>query len=179
MQYYKELEVNHFDVIVNKTITYIKERTSILDVPFDYNWYAVNFVDLVKYVPELDDAFKQYSLVPNFAAFFVVYNNKSTQIHKDMYPLTSRVNFPILNCKGTYTDYYKNVVFQKTTNLITGISSYQVTNTDYELVDSVEIKKATLLNVQEAHKVEVPDGNPIPRITLTIGFDKDPTFLLN
>ena len=178
MKYYKEIDIDDFEIIVAKTLIYIKKYTSLTKVPVRYNWHQLTFDDFVLHIPELKTAFLKFGLTPNFVALYIVYNNKTTAIHKDAYSNLARINLPILNSEGTYTNFYKNVVFQKYVHPVTGIPSYNVINDDYELVDRVEIKKATLFRVLEAHKVDVPDGNPLPRITLTIGFDKDPVFLL-
>jgi hypothetical protein len=121
---------------------------------------------------------KYQELIPTFVAFYVVWG-KSAHIHKDSDPSSTRVNFPILNCKGTITNFYKNVIFKKYTNPVTGVISYPVTNTDYELVDNFETKTATLIRVHEAHNVVVPKNLPVPRITMTVGFNKDPVFLFD
>jgi len=177
MKYYKEIDIDDFEIIVTKTLKYIKEYTSLAEVPVRYNWHQLSFDDFILHVPELKTAFLKYELIPNFVAFHVIYS-KTIVVHKDSYAKSARINLPILNFKGTYTNFYKNAVYHKFVHPITGIRSYNVINDDYELVDSVEIKKAIVIRVHEAHGVVVPINNPIPRLTLTIGFDKDPVFLL-
>ena len=50
---------------------------------------------------------------------------------------------------------------------------------DHILVDRVEITQATIIRTKVLHSVDLPIDNPVPRITLTLGFDKDPVFLLD
>lgn len=47
------------------------------------------------------------------------------------------------------------------------------------LLDEVEIDCVTVIRVNTAHTVFMPPKAPNPRITLTLSFDKDPTFLLD
>jgi hypothetical protein len=178
MQYYKELDIDDFDAITNKTLTFVREQTTLLHKPISYNWYYAPFNKLVEHVPELKTAFIKYKgLTPIYVAFYVAW--KITAIHRDAGSLSARINFPILNCKNTITNFYKNAVFKEYINLGTAVPSYSVSNTDYELVDSIEIKKATLLRVHEAHNVIVPKNFPVPRITMSVGFNKDPIFLFD
>jgi hypothetical protein len=46
-----------------------------------------------------------------------------------------------------------------------------------KMVDRVEITQATVIRVNEPHDV-VMNSNTEHRITLTLGFDRDPVFLL-
>ena len=90
----------------------------------------------------------------------------------------ARINLPLLNCENTYTRFYKNVITGVSKNPQSGIVSYPVINTDYELADKVELTQATILKVSEAHDVQLND-TPVPRIALTLGFSPNPVFLLN
>jgi hypothetical protein len=180
MQYYKELDVDNYDSIISNTLNFIKEKTNLLEIPTTNNWHNISFNEYIKYVPELKTAFLKYDgLVPTRVHLYVVYYNTTHHLHKDNDSLSARINFPILNCKNTLTNFYKNVVFKKITNPNNNITYHIATNTDYEFMDGVEIKKATLIRVQEAHCVVVPHNFIAPRITMTVGFDRDPVFLFD
>ena len=178
MQYYKELDVDNYDNIVDKTLKFVKEKTNLIAVPPPGPYVKTSFNEYVEHVPEIKTAFIKYErLIPTSVAFFVVWGESS--IHKDAGHLAARINFPILNYKGAITNFYKNAVFEEHKHSVTGVRSYSVSNIDYELVDSIETKKATLIRVHEAHKVVLSKNFPVPRITMTVGFNKDPVFLFD
>ena len=56
--------------------------------------------------------------------------------------------------------------------------SFFVPGDDCKLVDKVEIKQATVIKTGALHSVYMPKDNPVPRITLTLGFHKDPVYML-
>ena len=49
---------------------------------------------------------------------------------------------------------------------------------NYIEVDAVEIVKPTVVKITEPHIVQIYEGSVLPRITLTIGFETDPAYLL-
>ena len=55
---------------------------------------------------------------------------------------------------------------------------YTTTNTDFIEADRVEVDQPTVLRVRAAHKVIMNAHTP-PRINLTLGFDKDPVYMLD
>ena len=142
------------------------------------SWYNLNLEILKEVCPELELAFKKYELIPNMSAVYVMYNTTHTSIHIDGFSPQARINLPLLNCKNTYTNFYESKAEPiKWINPASGIASYNVAG-DYKLVDRVEIKQATIIRTNVFHSVALPIGNPVPRITLTLGFNKDPIFLL-
>jgi hypothetical protein len=179
MQYYKELDIDHFDTIVEKSLEFIKSKSKIYERQLDGSWYNINISELLESVPEISLAFNKFNLVPVMAASYVMYDRRHTAIHVDAYPSLTRINIPLLNCSGTYTTFYKNSQVKEFINPRTKIVSYRNVNTDVELADRVELKKATVLRTNQAHSVDLPITNPVPRITLTLGFDRDPVFLLD
>lgn len=178
MLLYKEIDIDNLDIIIGKSFNFVAEKTNFLKKQSHANWMNVDSEMLFLHVPELVSAFKDYNIVPIRASFFVMHDY-SCVLHKDANDHVARINIPILNCKNTLTNFYTNVQYREFINPNTGVASYFVSNLDYKLIDSVEIKKATVLNVQEAHNVSIPRDNELPRITMTISFDRDPMFLLD
>jgi hypothetical protein len=179
MIYYKELDLPCADIVQEKTLRYVKEHTKILTEEQSYNWRPLNFEEFTKHVPELFDAVTPLGLVPDMVALFVVHGPDKTGMHADAYHQRARINFPILNCNGSSTSFYSNAKLVKVTNTNNSISNFKVVNTEECIrVATVEIKKPVLLRIDEPHKVEIPVGNALPRITLTVGFTVDPISLL-
>jgi hypothetical protein len=143
------------------------------------SWYNLNLASLIKECPEIILAFKKYDLKPIMAAAYIMYDPAHTSIHVDSWVFQARINLPLLNCKNTYTNFYESKSeLVKWINPDSGLVSYNIQG-DCTLVDRVEIEQATIIRTKVLHSVDLPIGNPVPRITLTLGFNKDPVFLLD
>lgn len=178
MIYYKPIELEYYPIIIQKCLTYVKTMDNVYNRLLNASWYNLNLEILKEVCPEIELAFNKYELTPTMAAVYVMYNTRHTSIHIDGFSPQARINLPLLNCKNTYTNFYEsNAEPIKWINPDSGIASYNVTG-DYKLVDRVEIKQATIIRTNVFHSVGLPIGNPVPRITLTLGFNKDPIFLL-
>jgi hypothetical protein len=178
MKYYTELDIDYFDVIVKKSLDFVKNKSEIYERRSNASWYDIKISELLEVVPEISLAFSKFNLTPVMAAIYVMYDRRHTAIHRDAYPSLARINIPLLNCAGTYTNFYKNDIVKEFINPQTRVKSYRNVNANIQLVDRIELKKATVLRTNEPHTVELPMKNPVPRITLTIGFNRDPVFLL-
>ena len=179
MIYYKPIELEYYPIIVQKCLTYIKTIDKAYNrlLPMA-SWYDLSLMKLIKECPEIVLAFKKYKLQPVMAAAYVMYDTTHTSIHVDAFNAQARINLPLLNCKNTYTNFYKSENEPiEWINPDSGAVSYKAVG-DYTLVDRVEIKQATIIRTKVLHSVDLPIGNPVPRITLTLGFDKDPVYLL-
>jgi hypothetical protein len=132
-----------------------------------------------QYCPKLDLGFSRYNLNCTFAVAYIMYNNSHTSIHVDAYSYgEARVNLPILNVTGTFTRFFSGGEFKEVVNPTTGIRAHKLSNLkNFRLEDKVEIDQPTVIRVNEPHDV-IMDMKNSPRITLTLGFDKDPVFLL-
>jgi hypothetical protein len=109
-----------------------------------------------------------------------MYDPKHTRMHADGTTDIARINLPLLNCDNTFTHFYSGYELKKWTNPDTGIYSYSIINQDeVKLAATVEMKKATVVRIIEPHNVELPPNNPVPRITLSLRFDRDLGFLLD
>jgi hypothetical protein len=53
---------------------------------------------------------------------------------------------------------------------------YTTTNTDFIEADRVEIDQPTVLRVRAPHKVVINELT-VPRINLTLGFNRDPVYM--
>lgn len=181
MKYYKKIDIDFYDDIVSDTLSYLKEqKPEIYNREINATYYVLDLVDFKKYCPKLDAGFARYGLVCNFAVAYVMYKNSDTSIHVDGYPYgNARINLPILNVNGTFTRFYSGGEFIRVVNPITKVGAFKLTGIkDLRFLDKVEIDKPTVLLVNEPHDVIMDIRNP-PRITLSLGFDKDPIFLLD
>jgi hypothetical protein len=176
---YKKIDISHYEEIVQNSLEYIKQSPMIFyrQRPCA-SFYELKLSDFLKAVPQVEVSFKELGMTCIRAAVYVMYKAEHTSIHKDAIQPLARINLPLLNCRNTYTEFYKNVETVLWKNPNTGIVSHVVSNDNYELSDRVELTQATILRVSEAHKVYL-DSTEVPRIALTLGFFPNPVHLLD
>jgi hypothetical protein len=180
MKYYKKIEIDYYDDIVSDTLNYLKEqKPDIYNRKIDATYYILDLDEFKKFCPKLNLGFERYGIVCIFAVAFVMEHNGNAPIHIDNYPYgNARINLPILNTKGSLTRFYTGGVFQQIINPVSQVPALRLKSLDgLKNVDSVEIDQATVIRVNEPHDIAMNVNNS-PRITLTLGFDKDPVFLL-
>ena len=180
MNYYKKIDIDFYDDIVAETLTYLKEqKPDIYNKKIAATYYVLDLDEFKNHCPKLDLGFAKYDLICNFAVAFVMHKTSDVKLHIDRYSIgKARINLPILNTHNTFTRFYTGGSFTEVTNPLTNITAFRLTGIDgLTLVDKVEIDKATVMLVTEPHDI-LKLNSEIPRITLTLGFDKDPAFLL-
>jgi hypothetical protein len=175
--YYKKIEIDHLDTIKIKCLEYIKTQADIYYNP-QGSYLNLNFPELVAYCPELLTAFNQYDIVCTYAAAFVTYRNADILVHIDDGNDQARINIPLENCKNTFTGFYKGGMPLSYVNKTTGTIATRFIGPGITLIDQVEIDQATVIRVKAPHSVKM-DEDHFPRVTITIGFDRDPVFLLD
>jgi hypothetical protein len=180
MIYFKEIELDNYDLILDQCRTYIKSNSKIYNRELvKASAYGISVDGLLQACPELESSFLKYGLRIVTAGAYVMYKPEHTSLHIDLYRTKSRINLPIFNCEGTYLNFYSNAKTILVTNPESGYKNLHVTNPDECVLEaSLELKKATVVLISEPHKVILPADNITPRITLTLGFDKDPIYLL-
>ena len=183
MRYFRKIDIDHLETIKAKTLEFVEKD--------DYVYYrfgpSFNHLDLksyLEYVPEVEQAFAKYNLKCRMAVAYVMWEN-DTPIHKDTCARynndgrLARINLPVLNCEGTLTSFYSNADFYLYKEPTRGQPSYRIRNPqDLKFEGSVEIDKATVMRISEAHQ-PVMNLDRAPRITLSLGFNRDPVFLLD
>lgn len=186
MNYYKKIDIDFYDEIVQDTLSYLLHQKPDIynrNTATSGSFNVLNLEEFKKFCPKLDLGFAKYNLVCNLAVAFVMYDNTQTTIHIDVYKSThinkTRINVPILNTKDTFTRFYEGGEFALYTNPVTNITNYTMRGIKgLKLVDKVEIDKPTVVRVDVPHDVKI-DLKNVPRITLSLGFDKDPVFLVD
>lgn len=184
--YYKPIDIDNFPIIVEKCLAYVKSIDKVYNRESSGDcWYNLDLAELKQACPELQLAFDKYDLKIYLAAAYVMYKSSHSVMHSDIYPLNARINIPLLNCKGTFTTFYtSNYPPIKNLDPTKGLKKAAFGNSVppdaiVKLVDKVELTQATVLRTKALHNVEISENNPVPRITLTLGFNKDPVYLLD
>ena len=180
MIYHKEIDLDNYDLIIEKCKEYIKSIPKIYnrELP-NASAYHISLSSLLQACPELQPALIQYGLRIVSAGAYVMYKPEHTSLHVDIYNRKSRINLPIFNCDGTYLNFYSNAKTTLVTNPESGYKNRYVTNPEECVIEtSLELTKATVVRITEPHKIILPATNIVPRITLTLGFIEDPSYLL-
>jgi hypothetical protein len=181
MIYYKKIFIDDLEIIQAKVLAFIKARPAIYyrRSATSYNW--LNVSDLLNACPELVTSFAKFDLEITFAASHCMWKNRESVVHIDRVPWECRINVPILNTKGSRTFFYTNVDYKEDVHIMADGRKYDVyttTNTDFVEADSVEVDQPTVLRVRAAHRV-IMNELTAPRINLTLGFNRDPVYMLD
>lgn len=179
MRYFKKIEIDSFNEIVSGTLKYLKtEVPDIYNRSSNTTYYPLNLQNLLAYCPELETAFDRYKLKCKVAVAFIMYSNKHCRIHVDSVVHNARINIPIENCIGTITMFFTGGEYEQVQNPITKTHAKKlISNANIKMVNYVEIDSPTVIRVNEPHTVFMNEKHA-PRITLSLGFDIDPVFLL-
>jgi hypothetical protein len=178
MNYFKKLNVPLAHKLINECRDYILRNPMIANRALPATFYPIDPIDLNIKCPIINEVFNTYELTCNFAAAYVMNGNSDSTVHMDAYKHECRINLPILNCSNTCTVFYEGGIWRNFINPDTNAPSFQYVSGDLKFVDQVEIDMPTVVRVLVPHNVIMK--TPVkPRITLTLGFDKDPVFLLN
>ena len=178
MIYYRKININHYEDIISKSLNFVRSANGIFErANKNSSYYGIDVDELLIVCPEISQAFGVYGLSCDYAAAFVMYGPEDCKIHIDGYHKKARINLPLINCSNTFTNFYTNVKVEQKAKPY-GHSLVAINN-DCELADQVEVDQAVVLRTSAPHFVVLPETNPVPRITLTLGFDPDPVFLLD
>ena len=178
MQYWKRIHLEHFEVIQRKTLELIKSHPSnVLDKRnFRGSFIPIPDTEFMAKVPEINQSFALYGRQCVKSSLYLMWNNSDALPHVDGAESIARVNIPILNCEGTSTVFYENIV-TRPLRLPTGVVFEPVINHDYREVTRVEISSPTIIRVREGHSV-IMNESQAPRITLTLHVEPDIVDLL-
>ena len=174
--YYRKIKIDYLSEIITKCLSYVKTQEDIYFQKTVGAYRNLNFDELIDCCPELLTAFDRYNIKCTYAATFVTYQNLGIFPHRDGGNDQARINIPLENCKNTFTEFYEGGQPHVYVNPLTKIIATRIV--DARLVDQVEIDQATVIRVKAPHSVKM-DEDHFPRVTITIGFDRDPVFLLD
>ena len=172
-KYFNYLDLD-FKPAAEKFKEYLIRENLINDIKISYR--QLNIDTISKEIPELIDMFKPIGLDIISIAIFVCYY-KTGSIHIDNTTTPCRINFPVLNCEDTVTNFFKVTsppTIKKQTN---GLLFHQFDAKNCEVVDKMYLTKAAVMRVLEPHQVIVEHEN-YPRVSCTVAFQQDISYLL-
>ena len=181
MRYYTYIDIDHFEVIQQKTLEFMKT----IDVP-SLGFFWLNWHNFKKYCPEAFTCAMKFGVVTTGAALYITSRDRDSKVHVDHKPTpgynSCRINIPIMNCNGSRTEYYRindanlTPVIQKVGTA--GLPYFEDLSGTAELIDSVEINKPTLIRIDQPHRVKTNEAH-VPRVCLTLKTSKDLATLLD
>jgi hypothetical protein len=177
MKCFCPLNLKNWNIISNKTYEFIL-KTEILKN--QWSWNSINLELFLKEVPELSDLFVNLNLQIKMAA--IIYRKPFYQggIHIDS-GTEIRALIPIKNCEGSYTKFFEidknkiETIYGKSGDVFYHVPPAAV----IKEIASIETIQPFIFNPQIPHGVFTNPKCKMPRLTLTVGFDRSPVELLS
>lgn len=177
---YKNIDIKNYKVISEKVNDYVVKKTSILEGKNNV-WNNLNIEDTLFHVPELYEAFREMGdIIPQQLTIFKVDPGGTITIHTDGGKY-SRLLWPIKNCEGSYTKFFKveESNIERVINNQHKSSYGHIKNPELaELIHSVELLQPIVFKPWVPHGIWTNPSLKEPRLTLTVFFDKTLDFLL-
>lgn len=191
MQYYKYIEMDNCQKILDNTKRFVKERYLHRLRPcfeqIDWDIYTT-------YCPEILTALDKYDLKLYTGFIYMLYSNSTIHVdYKSDVLNKCRINIPAVNCEYSKTVFYKTSSTSKTENIVQSdiiidpnnknnqknVNFFKYDENDPTVIPVTEmtLNSPAIMRVQEAHQVIV-DNEHLPRVVLTLHSYKDPVFLL-
>ncbi len=168
MKTHVSLPWNKTDIAAAKLYDYVKTHTDILQQQHVVN-VVTNIDDVMQHVPELVEFFAEHKVTPKFGVVFYAKPDKTFPPHIDSGKI-KRFLFPVFNCQGTRTEFYR--VSSNDTVLITlenGRQYYDVKITPpYDVLDWFELNQPVVLDTSLPHGVSRDCSTDLPRISFTV-----------
>jgi hypothetical protein len=171
---YKFLDIEYKHVS-EKILEYIKiNNVQLRSVLF---WHTVDNKHFFNAIPELQQMFDPLNLTVTDVGLLAT-SETSGVIHIDTGPETSRINFPVINCENTVTNFYKNEGDVIIKHLPNGKSYTYIDPNKCVLIDSYCLTQPTVIRVDIPHQVNV--SNPkLLRVVCTVFFKENIDYLLH
>lgn len=178
MKMYKELEeIQDWQPLIDKIHQFLKLNPDIYNREKNISLIPIPDYFFRQIKTDIDSLFKVYDLKCVRSFLYVMTSNNDGDLHNDNSGTAYRINFPVLNCQNTFTEFYTVSKWNLYTNTKYTIK-LPADDALIQLVDRVEITKPTVISVNEFHRI-VMDENNSPRITLSLMFDKNLKFLID
>lgn len=178
VKYFNPVEVPNWQKIVEQLRDYIYNHSGVIEDKKSF-FYFQDLEKVKQHVPLLFETFAAMGLstINYVAVTHVIGATEHQQPHIDNVPQNVRINFPIENCEGTYTVFYKHPYIPKHGVNDNGVPYLRVYFDQSEEVARYELAGPTALMVNIPHAI-VRETKVDPRISVSVGFEYDPWHLL-
>jgi hypothetical protein len=174
------------ETISNRTVEFLRTETDLFDdLDSRSLWNKLDTRALVRAVPELVRYFQTFGLKLKEVAVTVCNSKKNATLHIDELPVTAKINFPILNTKGSRNLWYSvpEELMSQVDPIINkfGSAYYDLASVDLdkcEKIAEVELNTPIVFNSQLPHMIEMSNCQAFPRLVLTCMFFNEPVDFL-
>lgn len=178
MKYYKILDCDCLEKIQEEALSWIESNTTLIDHA-DKFWNEIDYKHFILQNPTLVKWCTDRKLPIREVAVLVAHptqiNEEQRELHIDVGPLRSKINFPILNTKDTYTEWYEVLDADP-------FGEYQrLGNRDLsklKKLGEVEAIYPVAFNSSIPHTIRIDDTAKYPRIQISIMFFKSIDYML-
>jgi hypothetical protein len=178
---YAVIDCAEQSIIADKTLEFLRQSTDLLEQKNLHLWNKINTVALLKAVPEINLFYNSLELKIREIAITVWNNHNDVSLHIDELPVIAKINFPILNTKNTYNEWYtvpdhllESV--QPNVNQF-GTKSYDLSEINLSQcvkIGEVELINPVIFNSQLPHKIRMGINVEFPRIVMSCMFFNQP-----
>lgn len=176
--YFKKIIIPNYEEIVKSSLEFVRNDSKIYDRKLS-SYYIVDLKKFTNQCPLLMPSFEKIGLKPYLVSIFVMYKNEHGPNHIDLFPPNAKVLIPLLNTKGTKTNFYGKCKMIRVTNPISGIKSYRPVSTEnMSLNATIEVIDPIIIRTSVPHNIEMVEEN-FPRITMQVETDPDPIKFLS
>ncbi len=196
MKCYQPLNVPNFEIVSSKVYNFIQTHTDILqriDQVGTNTWTILDNESLDLHVPEINEYLTEQNLTKRFAAIIAVKGNSNLPLHVDtLYQQRGlRILWPIKNCDGVATTFYKvdkryyrrlppTFLSMKTQeeNKLINKNYFHILDGPHEVLRDLTLSSPVIIDSSIPHAVgKVNSENP--RLSLTIKTNEDLTNYFN
>lgn len=174
---YKLYNVENHQTISNEVYDYIVNHTDILKPREPVFFNDVDVYNMLKYTPIFTDFLQQSALSPTQIAVVVVMPGAKPYLHVDTIDPYVRLLWPVRNCAGAQTKFYdvpRDCLELEHNSLGSSNIYYNIVQQkDWDPLGEVELTQPVVFDASVAHAVYPALNATEPRITFTIGFDRD------
>jgi len=167
---YKFLDVDQQQLISDKLYQYVTENSELFN---RWGWTTANAESVLDFVPELEEELaKVIKSKINMITILRWEPLVNGPVHLDTGKHIHRVLWPVINCAGSYTKFYDtngNKIRRHQ-----GRESYLEPERKFPLkeIESIELLRPMVFNTKICHGAVINPKCLEPRITCTIGFEK-------
>jgi len=181
MKCFHKLTCDQLSIIQDETLRYLNEYTTLLSKNTDQFWNKIQTTDYLKECPSLTKYCDFLGLKIKEVAFTVVWSADHVPLHIDELPVIAKINFPILNTKGSINCWYDvpEELFKKYSPVNNSFDKKYYLFHDIDLkkchlIDQTELDAPMVFNSQISHMVKMPKNPILPRVVMPVMFFDEP-----
>ena len=174
---YKLYDVENHQAISEEVYNYVIDHTEILKPRNPIFFNDVDIFSMLKYTPLFVEFLQKQSLIPKQIAVAVVTPGANSQLHVDTIDPYVRLLWPVKNCAGSRTKFYdvprECLELEHNSAGASNVYYNIIGQQEWSPLDEIELTQPVVFDASVAHIVHSAPDATEPRISFTIGFDRD------